>query len=166
MSAEWREIPGFPGYLVSDDGQVASTKRGSLRLLSQQELHAGHRQVWLYTGSHKSRSGIQVHRLVLLAFVGPAPDGHEACHRNDVANDNRLANLYWGTRADNMQDRLRNGGNPFVKRTHCPRGHEYTPENTRVYNGCRSCKECQRIRVRLRDARRREARRATGEVAA
>lgn len=154
-ASEWREVPGFPGYLVSDDGQVASTKRGTLRLLSQQRLHAGHSQVWLYSGERSERRGIQVHRLVLLAFVGPAPEGHEACHRNDTPSDNRLANLYWGTRADNMQDRLRNGGNPFVKRTHCPKGHGYTPENTRIYRGSRSCKECQRIRVRERDARRR-----------
>lgn len=155
MTAEWCEIPGFPGYLVSDDGQVASTKRGSLRLLSQQELHAGHRQVWLYAGAHHARTGIQVHRLVLLAFVGEAPTGHEACHRNDTPSDNRLANLYWGTRSDNMRDRLRNGNNPFANRTHCPKGHEYTPENTRLYRGSRSCKECQRARVRERDARRR-----------
>ena len=26
--------------------------------------------------------------------------------------------------------------------THCRRGHEYTPENTRIYNGCRRCKTC------------------------
>jgi hypothetical protein len=32
--------------------------------------------------------------------------------------------------------------------THCPRGHEYTPENTYTHNGCRTCRECQRERVR------------------
>jgi len=33
--------------------------------------------------------------------------------------------------------------------THCPRGHEYTPENTRVKTkGHRECKACDRLRAR------------------
>lgn len=28
--------------------------------------------------------------------------------------------------------------------THCKRGHEFTPENTRVYNGKRICRACRR----------------------
>jgi hypothetical protein len=27
-------------------------------------------------------------------------------------------------------------------KTHCPHGHEYTPENTRVYRGSRNCRKC------------------------
>jgi len=49
-----------------------------------------------------------VHVLVLEAFVGPRPDGHVACHRNDQSHDNRIANLYWGTVDDNVADRIRN----------------------------------------------------------
>lgn len=30
--------------------------------------------------------------------------------------------------------------------THCPQGHEYTDENTYVYNGSRSCKQCNKER--------------------
>lgn len=29
--------------------------------------------------------------------------------------------------------------------THCKRGHEWTPENTLVYQGVRSCKACRRL---------------------
>jgi hypothetical protein len=41
-----------------------------------------------------------VHRKVLEAFVGPAPKGLFALHRNRKRTDNRLSNLYWGTRSD------------------------------------------------------------------
>jgi len=34
--------------------------------------------------------------------------------------------------------------------THCPQGHEYTPENTVISNGCRGCRECARQRHRAR----------------
>jgi len=33
-------------------------------------------------------------------------------------------------------------------RTHCKRGHEYTPETVRVYNGCKSCLLCKTERFK------------------
>lgn len=115
-----------------------------------------------------------MHRLVLLAFVGPCPDGMEACHANDIPTDNRLANLRWGTHADNMRDRIENGGNPFVNQTHCKRGHEFSDENTRLgSNGERNCRACARARwavmsdqARQRRNELRRARRAAQREAA
>lgn len=37
---------------------------------------------------------------------------------------------------------------PPEQRTHCPQGHGYTKENTRVYRGRRHCRECGRINSR------------------
>lgn len=34
------------------------------------------------------------------------------------------------------------------KQTHCKKGHEFTPENTRIYKGSQHCKECSRSRCR------------------
>jgi hypothetical protein len=45
-----------------------------------------------------------VHDLVLLAFVGPKPEGLEVCHGNDVKADNRLQNLRYDTRSANAQE--------------------------------------------------------------
>lgn len=49
-----------------------------------------------------------------------------------------------------------------AKRTHCVRGHEYTPENTYIVKnkGDRMCRECSRIRDRKRAPRRKIARKA------
>ena len=90
---------------------------------------------------------------VLEAFVGPCPPGLEACHGNDVADDNRLENLRWDTRTENQLDRVRNGIHPGANKTHCKRGHEYTPENTMIQrkangNTGRVCRECDRARRR------------------
>ena len=50
-----------------------------------------------------------IHRLVRLAFRGPAPKGHEGCHYDGDSLNNRLDNLRWDTRAGNVQDTIRHG---------------------------------------------------------
>lgn len=39
-------------------------------------------------------------------------------------------------------------------KTHCPYGHEYTPENSFIQNGVKSCKICRRRRDDERKQRR------------
>jgi hypothetical protein len=51
-----------------------------------------------------------IHRLILETFIGPCPEGMECCHKNDVPTDNRLENLRWDTRSNNVKDAFRNGG--------------------------------------------------------
>lgn len=86
----------------------------------------------------------KVAHLVLAAFVGPRPVDLQCCHEDDNPYNNALVNLRWGTASDNMRDRLRNGNNPWLNKTHCPSGHEYTDDNTRFYRGHRRCKACWR----------------------
>lgn len=119
----WRAIPGFEGrYDVSSLGSVRSVTRDARRapgprlfngsavtlvgkVLRAATMKSGHKFVMLGRGN-----GRLVHRLVLLAFVGPCPDGKEALHRNDVPGDNWVGNLRWGTRAENIEDAFNNGG--------------------------------------------------------
>lgn len=107
-----------------------------------------------------------IHTLVLEAFVGPRPEGADGCHWNDVPDDNRVENLRWDSRSANVLDSVRNGSHGFAIRTHCPSGHEYTPENTYLHpQGSRNCRACraayrdanrERIRVAGRDYMRRK----------
>jgi hypothetical protein len=111
----WKAIPGYEGrYEVSDIGRVRSLDRyveceGPIkgkylskkkgRVLRPGPSNFGHLSVVL------GRNNTQfVHKLVLLAFVGPAPDKHECCHNNGDPADNRLENLRWGTRSENNTD--------------------------------------------------------------
>ena len=61
---------------------------------------SGHVSVMLGCGE----AGKPVHQLVMKAFVGPAPDGMEIRHLNGNPADNRLANLKYGTRTENILD--------------------------------------------------------------
>lgn len=50
-----------------------------------------------------------VHRLVLEAFVGPCPEGHQVGHLNGNRQDNRLENLAYVTPAENQAHRVLHG---------------------------------------------------------
>ena len=53
-----------------------------------------------------------MHRLVLDAFIGPCPPGHEASHLNGDPSDNRLANLTWESRPENNRRKHEHGTAP------------------------------------------------------
>lgn len=103
-------IPDFPGYRVGTDGSVW----GSRKTGRWQRLRPSPGTSKRLTVSFSNGSGVRhyrlVHRLVLAAFVGPCPDGMEACHFPDIdPNNNNLANLRWGTKSENCADRLFHG---------------------------------------------------------
>jgi hypothetical protein len=112
----WLPVVGFEGrYEVSASGAVrsldlpvASGFSGQKiipgRVLRPQPRETGHLKVGLH---RDGQTWLYVHRLVLEAFVGACPDGHEACHRDGDPTNNRVGNLYWGTRSQNAQDRWR-----------------------------------------------------------
>lgn len=51
----------------------------------------------------------------------------------------------------------RTANRPNAEKTHCPKGHPYDEENTRLIPGGRACKECGRESVRRRRKRLRQA---------
>ncbi|WP_301121090.1 NUMOD4 motif-containing HNH endonuclease [Mycolicibacterium fortuitum] len=147
----WEPIPGYEElYAVSNHGRVKSLDKFGRRprILRQNVKHHGYRTVCLYQHSRQRR--FMIHRLVLEAFVGPCPDGMECCHNDGNTSNNHLSNLYWGTRIDNAQDRIRHGTNHHIRKTHCPQGHPYDEANTRVYRNSRYCRTCARDHSRNR----------------
>jgi hypothetical protein len=65
---------------------------------------------------------VKVAKLVCAAFCGPRPSlRHWALHRNGDRLDDRAANLYWGTPAQNVADARRHGTfNPYGGRKVTP----------------------------------------------
>lgn len=114
----WRDIPGYKNkYQVSSKGRVKSlsrkvrsrnwyTKNPFFRTINERLLKpgrytkSGHLSVVLGRGSN----GVPVHQLVMKTFVGEPADGHEVMHINGNPQDNRLSNLRYGTRTENILD--------------------------------------------------------------
>lgn len=101
-----KEIPGYPGYAAGVDGHVYSAYTGYSTPLYEHVVK-GYAHVKVRVGGRVLKH--PVHRLVLLAFVGPRPDGHVCRHLNGKPLDNRLSNLAWGTHAENAQDAVLHG---------------------------------------------------------
>lgn len=105
---EWRDIPGFDGYMIGSDGTVVSYKRKQPFTRSKKVTKHGYAEVIL-TKDGKQYDKL-VHRLVLEAFVGPCPPGMECCHGPDPDKlNNHVSNLRWGTRKENGHDKVLHG---------------------------------------------------------
>lgn len=95
---EHKPYPHDPRYLVYRDGRIYSTI--SNKFLKPQRCSSGRFQIRPAIDGRL----VHVHRVVLESFVGPCPDGMEACHNNCDYSDNRLDNLRWDTKSENMRD--------------------------------------------------------------
>jgi hypothetical protein len=126
MDEIWKPIPGYSGHMASNLGRVKGidrvvkcgygatrTQRGKLIV---QRLNGWGRPVVSLCQGNKQRQEF-VHRLVLMAFVGPQPVGMEACHNDGCKTNNQIENLRWDTRSANVVDEVVAGRHHLTKLT-------------------------------------------------
>lgn len=119
----WKDIPGYEGkYQASNLGRIKSLKRKVhgvnpytrkefLRTIPECILRpgsyckTGHLSVVLGHGT----AGKPVHQLIMLTFVGLPPVGCEVLHNDGDPQNNKLSNLRYGTRRENILDVYRQG---------------------------------------------------------
>lgn len=101
---QWKNIPGYPDYQVSNLGRVKSFKRKTPYILTNHPYSNGYR--WVKLSNENGQKSCLVHRLVLMAFC-PIDDMEQmqVNHLNCNREDNRLENLEWVTPEENRNYR-------------------------------------------------------------
>ena len=148
---EIKQVPGWP-YWLTTDGRVF--KDGGYQMKVSRNSN-GYLKVMLCNNG-KSKN-FYIHSLVLMTFVGPRPDGMQIRHLDGNPQNNHVSNLRYGTASENAYDRVEHGTHSNAGKTHCPQGHEYTPENTQLRRGGRWCRTCHKERWRDDEAPKRPA---------
>lgn len=106
----WKSIPNADNYLVSNFGRIKSkdhwiapargkTHRWRMgRIFKQSTDKDGYKQI-CFGLNHKFPVSRKVHRLVMLAFIGPSE--LEVNHKDGDKSNNNLSNLEYSTHSEN-----------------------------------------------------------------
>lgn len=117
---QWAEVPKFPGYRVSNMGDVQSCRRtvglgrgrGAKSVIDTSQWHPlkphCNQRGYLFVNLGKGNTRL-VHLLVAAAFHGPKPIGMECRHMDGDKTNNAATNLQYGTPKQNMEDQKRHG---------------------------------------------------------
>lgn len=94
------EIKEFPGYYATENGNIYSRKQGRIKKLKLEINKWGYCRVHLWKNkkiAHKS-----IHRLIAEAFIPNTENKCDINHKNGIKTDNRVENLEWATRSENI----------------------------------------------------------------
>lgn len=156
---QWKPVPGYEGYYeVSDHGHVRSLPRVVNQGTRTMKLPGGPMKPTAHPTGHLwinlRRDGAShkgyIHRMVAGAFLGECPEGQEVRHLDGNAANNHVSNLRYGTRSENMHDKVAHGTHFQAAKTHCPAGHRLIWPNLTparwLERGHRNCRACSSAR--------------------
>jgi hypothetical protein len=114
---EYRNIPGWPGYRATSDGEIQSCRKrvfvngskgchtvlgDTFRTLKSSCNDRGYLELTLNQSG--IRKTFRIHVLVAAAFHGPRPEGLHVSHENGDRRDNQPANISYKTPKENVGD--------------------------------------------------------------
>lgn len=114
---ERRAVPGFPGYEVGSDGSLWSNKQQKGGVYVQRHP-ARTKRGYIVTQLFNETGPVfkYLHHIVLESFVGPCPEGCQACHNDGNPSNNAISNLRWDTPLSNHADKKQHGTDPGGER--------------------------------------------------
>lgn len=114
MPEEFRDIPEWPGYRVSNRGRVQSCRDNGANLSTvwndRKPRHDKDGYLKLKLHRNQKTRYVGVHVLVAEAFIGQKPFPKAmVLHKNGIRDDNAVDNLRWGSGKENADDRDADG---------------------------------------------------------
>jgi hypothetical protein len=111
---------------------------------------------WLYTGAlgHNGYGiiyingirNLRVHVEAAKLWLPNYNPNKWVLHKCDIRKCFNPEHLFQGNQFDNMRDCVEKRRHKNSSKTHCIRGHEFTPENTIIRQEVRQCRICEKNR--------------------
>ena len=118
VPAGFRVIDGYPRYAINEHGDILSvcvrgggwrknlSWKDAKRMAIITDSYGYHRVSLIHNAKAKL---VQIHVLVLTAFVSPRPNGMQCRHLDGCKSNNHVSNLAWGTPLENSADKILHG---------------------------------------------------------
>lgn len=115
------EIPDFAGYYADKEGNIYTTlkqgcrdrydlsKRTEPKLLNVRYTAKGYGRVYMRRESTNKREDVYIHRIIAQLFIPNPNNLLEVNHINSDRGDNKVENLEWITRKDNLSHAMSEG---------------------------------------------------------
>lgn len=103
----WREINGFDGYFINENGDVRSIKRGKQKVLKPALSGCGYLNVVLMRDN--KRFAKKIHRLVAENFLPLDGSRTHVNHKDGNKTNNHIDNLEWCNRSENVVHAIKTG---------------------------------------------------------